>query len=198
MVVLLLVTKLRALLKGFLERNLIEQETIQKILKGASMINKESIIGQNIICGGSGIGEIIDITSLDKGGEEFYKVNFPKDNCINYFSIKNKSSYRVLASKKVINKAINEFKSKFEKIEYATIQEKINNQKEMLREENIVKLAKNLSILNSEKEMHAQVSKPFKDSLSVFVDEIAFVLEIKRSEVYSMLSLKAPAIKVKK
>lgn len=175
-----------------------EEEVAQEDTKGASMINKDSIIGENIICGGRGIGEIIDITSLHENGEEFYKVAFPKDNCVNYFSINNKSNYRVLASKKEINKAVNKFKSKFDKVEYLTIQEKINTQKELLKEGNIIKLAKTLSILSNEKELHAQVSKPFKDSLSSFIDEIAFVLDIKRPEAYLMLNLKAPVKKVNK
>ena len=162
------------------------------------MINKDSIIGENIICGGRGIGEIIDITSLHENGEEFYKVAFPKDNCVNYFSINNKRNYRVLASKKEINKAVNKFKSQFDKVEYLTIQEKINTQKELLKEENIIKLEKTLSILSNEKELHAQVSKPFKDSLSSFIDEIAFVLDIKRSEANSMLNLRTPVKKMNK
>ena len=156
------------------------------------------MIGENIISGGRGIGEIVDITALQTNGEKFYKVSFPKDNCINYFSIKNKSNYRVLASKKVVSEAIDKFKSKFEKIKYATIQEKISTQKEMLKEEDIVKLARTLSMINREKELHAQISKPFKDSLGTFIDEVAFVLELKHTEVYSRLGLKKPANKVKK
>ena len=162
------------------------------------MTNNENVVGQSIICNGIVIGEIIDVAPLHEGGEELYKVTFPKDKCINYFSIKNKSNYRVLASKKILNKAIKEFKSKLDSVDYKTTQEKINTQKEMLKEENIVKLARILSILNSEKELHAQISKPFKDSLSTFIDEIVFVLDIKRSEAYSMLGIKAPVKKVKK
>jgi RNA polymerase-interacting CarD/CdnL/TRCF family regulator len=162
------------------------------------MNNNQSIVGQSVICNGMGIGEIVDIVPLSEGGEKFYKVSFAKDKCINYFSITNKSNYRVLASRKILIEAIKEFNSKFDEVEYKTTQEKINMQKEMLKEEDIVKLAKTLSILNSEKQLHAQISKAFKDSLSTFVDELAFVLEIKRTEAYSMLNLKVPVAKDKK
>ncbi len=156
------------------------------------MVSDRNVIGQSIICSGVGIGEIIDVTPLHEGGDEFYKVTFPKDKCINYFSVKNKSNYRVLASKKIVNKAIDVFKSSFEKVKYKTTQERINTQKMMLKEEDIVKLAKTLSILNSEKTLHVQISKPFKDSLATFVDEVSFVLDIKHSDVYSVLNIKAP------
>ena len=46
------------------------------ILNGGFIMNKESIIGESIICSGLGIGQITDITHLTEGGEEFYKVNF--------------------------------------------------------------------------------------------------------------------------
>ncbi|EQC47608.1 hypothetical protein [Bacteriovorax sp. Seq25_V] len=155
----------------------------------------ESIIGKNIISSNVGIGEIVGITTLQDDGEEFYKVSFPKNKCINYFSVKNNTGYRVLATPKVINKAIIQFKTSFDHIEYATTQEKINMQKQMLKEVNVVKLAKSLSILNSEKTLHAQLSKPFNDSLSSFIDEIAFVLGVKHADAYLMLDLKVPAKK---
>lgn len=155
-------------------------------------MNKESFIGESIICNGLGIGQITDITHLTEGGEEFYKVNFPKEKCINYFSINNKSNYRILSSKKVLGKAIETFNTKFKPAEYKTVQEKINTVKEQLKEEDIVVLAKTLSQLNSEKELHAQINKSFKDALESFIDEVSFVLEIKRSEAYSILNLKAP------
>jgi len=162
------------------------------------MTNKESSIGKNIICGRSGIGKIVEITSLHDGGEEFYKVTFPKDQCINYFSINNQNNYRILASEEIINKAIKIFKSKVEKVEYTTTQEKVNTQKEMLKEGDILKLAKTLSMLGDEKNLHVQVSKPFNNALDSFIDEIEFVLNIKRSEVYSKLKMKVPTSKVKK
>lgn len=162
------------------------------------MSNCENVVGQSIVCYGIGIGEIVDVAPLYDGGEKFYKVSFPKDKCINYFSIKNKRNYRILASQKVLNKAILEFNSKFDKVKYKTIQEKIKTQKEMLKEEDIIKLAKTLSMLKNEKELPAQVSKPFKDSFNTFIDEIVFVLDVNRSEAYSMLGMKAPVIKAKK
>lgn len=155
-------------------------------------MNKESIIGESIICSGLGIGQITDITHLTEGGEEFYKVNFPKDKCTNYFSIENKKNYRILSSKKTLSKAIETFKTSFEPAEYKTVQEKINTVKELLKEEDVVKLAKTLSQLNAEKELHVQINKSYKDTLDSFIDEISFVLEVKRSEAYSILSLKDP------
>ncbi len=154
----------------------------------------KNVVGESIICNGHGIGEIVDVVNLQEGGELFYKVTFPKDRCINYFSIENKNKYRLLSSKKRINEAIKTFNMKNDSVEYKTIQEKITEQKRMLKEDGIVKLAKTLSLLNSEKELHPQISKIFKDSMSTFVDEIAFVLELKKSEVCSMLSLKESEI----
>lgn len=162
------------------------------------MISNENVVGQSIICNGIGIGEIIEVGPLHEGGEEFYKVAFPRDKCINYFSVNNSSKYRVLATKEIVLEAINVFKSHFDKIEYKSIQEKINNQKQMLKEEDIVKLAKTLSILNNEKELHTQITRPFKDSLNSFIDEIVFVLNIKLSEAYSILNMKVPQKKSKK
>ncbi|ATH07108.1 hypothetical protein BIY24_03890 [Halobacteriovorax marinus] len=159
---------------------------------------RESVVGESVICSGNGIGKIIDVAPLHEGGEEFYKVSFPKDKCVNYFSVNNKSSYRILSSEVVIKKAIKIFNSKIDKVEYRTTQEKINTQREMLKEEDIVKLSRTLSMINSEKEIHAQISKPFKDSLNTFIEEIVFVLDIKKSEAYSILNLKAPPKKVKK
>lgn len=161
-------------------------------------MNRESIIGKNIICGGAGIGEIIDIGPLNEGGDEFYKVSFPKEKCVNYFSIKNKSNCRILASEGELNDAINIFKTDFEKIQYQSVQEKINKQKEMLKVDNVADLARNLSILNCEKELHAQISKPFKESLNTFIDEIMFVLDLKHKEVCSILEVKLPTKKAKK
>lgn len=162
------------------------------------MTEAKKMIGENIICGKSGIGEIIEIASLQEGGEEFYKVSFPKDKCVNYFSMTNQSNYRIVSTDEVVNKAVDIFKSKFDKGDYATIQEKINSQKELLKEDDICKLAKTLSILNDETELHPQITKPFKDSLSCFIDELAFVLNMKKTEVNSLLGIKLPEKKVKK
>lgn len=162
------------------------------------MGDKKKMIGENIICGKSGIGEIIDIAPLQEGGEEFYKVTFQKDKCTNYFSMTNQSNYRVISSKKLLNKAIETFKSKFDKVEYATTQERINTQKGLLKEDDVCKLAKTLSILNNETELHAQITKPFKDSLDSFIDEVMFVLDIKQAEAYSLLEMKTPVKKANK
>lgn len=159
------------------------------------MTNKESIVGKNIICGNSGIGEIVDITSLHENGEEFYKVNFPKEKCINYVSISNQNDYRILASKEVINNAIKIFRSSYKQIEYSSTHERIQAQKERLKESDICKLAKTLSILNEEIEMHPQVNKSFQNTLKTFIGEVQFVLEVTQTEAYSILGIKAPAKK---
>ncbi len=162
------------------------------------MVKSESIIGQNIICAGSGIGEIIGVTSLQEGGEEFYRVTFPAGKCVNYFSKSNTSNYRVLSSKKTINLAVKAFLGNVELIEYSSIHERINSQKEMLKENNIVKLAKILSLLDKEKDLHPQISKSFKDSLIMFIEEVAFVLNVSHSKLQTMLSLRTPLEKLKK
>lgn len=156
------------------------------------MSGNTEYIGKNIICNRAGIGEIIDVAPLHNGGEEFYKVTFPKDKCTNYFSVDNKKNYRIVSSKELLTKAIAEFNSDYKKIVYKTTQEKINIQRELLKEGNIIKLAKSLSIMNMEKDLHAQVSKPYKESLNTFIEEIAFVLDISKTEAYSLLGLKAP------
>jgi RNA polymerase-interacting CarD/CdnL/TRCF family regulator len=157
------------------------------------MATNENMIGKSIICGRVGIGEIIDTVTLHDDGEMFYKVIFPKDKCVNYFPVNNSTNYRILTSEKKMKKAISVFKTKFDPVEYKTTQEKVTSQKEMLKESDVVKLAKSLSILNDEKQLHALISKPFIDTLSTFIDEIAFVLNTKRSEAYSILGIKKQA-----
>lgn len=162
------------------------------------MVNNESIVGHNIICAGSGIGEIIGVTSLQEGGEEFYRVTFPAGKCVNYFSKSNTSNYRVLSSRKTINLAMKAFLDNYERIEYFSVQERINSQKEMLKENNIIKLAKILSLLDKEKDLHPQISKSFKDSLSMFIEELAFVLNVSHNKLHAMLNLNTPLEKIKK
>jgi len=162
------------------------------------MTTKDSIIGQSIICAGMGIGEIVDITSLQEGGEDFYKVIFTKDKCINYFSVKNQNNFRIISTEAVVRDAINIFKSSFKKLKYDSIQQQIFTQKEMLKEDDLCKLAKALSILKGANERHAQINKPFNDSIKSFVDEIIFVLKTDQAEAYSLLGLSEPSSKKKK
>ncbi len=161
------------------------------------MGTKASSIGKNIICYEAGIGEIVEVTTLQEGGDEYYKVVFPKQNCINYFSMTNQKNYRVLSEKKTIDKAVSIFKASHDDVEYKTTQERISLQKSALKEGDICTLAKSLSIMNSEKDLHPQVSKSFKSTLQSFVDEIKFVTGLKLAEVYSLLEMKAPAKKAK-
>ncbi|MDD0851647.1 hypothetical protein HBN50_01015 [Halobacteriovorax sp. GB3] len=156
------------------------------------MSTKKAIVGQNIICGSIGIGKIIDVAPLQDGGEEFYKVTFPKEKCINYFSITNDSNYRVLSTKDDIEKAVKIFKSDFDEIEYSSTQERINSQKELLKESDVFKLAETLSLLSREKNLHAQISKPYKDSLRTFVEEVSFVLQVSKNETYKLLGIEKP------
>ena len=65
-------------------------------------------------------------------------------------------------------------------------------QKDSLKEMDICVLAKTLSLLNKDEDLHAQVSKPYKNSLKAFVEEIKFVSGLNKSEVYSLLDVKAP------
>jgi RNA polymerase-interacting CarD/CdnL/TRCF family regulator len=154
------------------------------------MQDENQAIGQNIISGTLGIGEIIDVSAMGSQGEKFYKVIFSQGKCVHYFSTKNQKNYRILATKEVITNAINIFKSKFKPVEYNSTQEKINIQKQSLKEYDVCKLAKNLSILNNQQDLHGQINKPFNNSLNSFIDEIKFVLDIKTAEAYSLLNLK--------
>lgn len=155
-------------------------------------MNKDSFIGRNIISGGDGIGEIIDITSLTEGGDEFYKVHYPQKKCINYYSVNSSSGYRILANQSLIQKAIEKFKSTSEKRSYKSIQEKIVKEKELLKVDDILLLADTLSTLKDEKDLHVQLKKPFKDALTSFIDEIHFVLKMRKNDVYPLLNLKTP------
>ena len=158
----------------------------------------ENVIGQNIICGALGIGVIEEVTALQDGGEKFYKVTFPKQKCVNYISIKSQHNYRILSTEKVVNDAIDIFKSDFDIVEYGSIQEKIITQKDLLKGNDICKLAESLSTMNKEVDLHTEIQKSFKNSLNSFVEEIQFVLGVKESEVYSLLGIKQPVEKAKK
>lgn len=162
------------------------------------MSTKDKMVGQNIIDGRSGIGEIIDVVELNEGGGDYYKVVFPKDRCTNYFPTKNSSSYRILSSEATMKKAIKVFNTKHDEIDYSTTQEKVVRQKEMLKETDIIKLAKYLSVINSEEEVHALIRKSFKDTLKTFVDELMFVMGLKRSEAHALLNIKDSSKKQKK
>jgi len=152
------------------------------------MTDSRKDIGKKIISMDSSIGEIVDITTLEDGGEEFYKVTFPKQNCINYIS-KTNQGYRILSSEATAKEAIGIFTKKHKAVEYATAQEKINTQKQILKENDICKLAEVLAVINMESEIHAQVNKTFSGALKSFVDEIKQVTGMKKAEVYDALNI---------
>jgi RNA polymerase-interacting CarD/CdnL/TRCF family regulator len=147
------------------------------------------MIGRNIICGKLGIGEIKEIVQLEEDGDRYYKVIFPEGKCINYFAVNNTKQYRVVSSKSILNKAITIFKNRFEQNEYSSVQEKITQQQKLLKEEDVLKLAKTLSILNNERELHSQIMKCFKAALKSFADEVMFVLNVGEEEVCSLLEI---------
>jgi RNA polymerase-interacting CarD/CdnL/TRCF family regulator len=162
------------------------------------MNSTDDHIGKSIINLNSAIGEIVDVTALHQGGDEFFKVAFPDAKCINYFSLKNNKDYRVVADEKTMKKAIKIFKKSFDTVEYDSVQEKINTQKELLLENDICKLAKTLSIMNAEKDLHAQLSKSFNTALDTLVTEAKFVLDATTADIYSMLALELPKKKKQK
>ncbi|EQC48681.1 hypothetical protein M899_0999 [Bacteriovorax sp. BSW11_IV] len=161
-------------------------------------MEKNINVGKYIISTDGDIGKIVDVVNLEPGAEDFFKVNFTKNNCINYFSMKNTKNYRILASKENVQKAIDIFNTRYEPIEYDSTHEKINAQKEALSETNICEIAKVLSMINQEKEVHPQVNKTYTIALGMFIDEIKFVTGKKLTDIYDLLKLKIPAKKGKK
>lgn len=151
----------------------------------------EYLIGSKVITSESGIGEIVELTCLHDGGELFYKVIFDANKCTNYFSMKNDHAYRVISSVNVIKEAISIFKNNIEATSYASVQERINEQKKALRCSDICTLAITLSSLNNEEEIHPQVNKYFKVAMQSFLDEISYVLDVSELEAQNLLCISA-------
>lgn len=156
-----------------------------------SIQNRADLVGSKVITSESGIGEIVELTCLHDGGELFYKVIFDKNKCINYFSVENNSAYRVISSESVIKRAIDLFKTKFETINYTTVQEYINEQKQALKCSDICKLAVTLSNLNNEADIHPQVNKYFKSAMKSFLEEVKYVLNLSELEAQNLLCISA-------
>lgn len=153
------------------------------------MSSNENQIGKYIICDGLGIGEIINITNLESKGD-FYRVSFPTSKAVNYFATGENKGYRFIESTANIESAIDDFKKKHKSHSFDTTQDKISYFKKNLKCANVTNMAKNLSILNSENEIHVSLRKIFKDSLESFIDEIIFVLSVSRAEACKMLGIK--------
>jgi|LUMW01.1.fsa_nt_gb RNA polymerase-interacting CarD/CdnL/TRCF family regulator len=161
--------------------------------KATKMTELNSYIGQYLITVNFGIGEISNIVEIDDG--QFFKVTFPQSNNINYFSINNSSTYRHLSDKTEILKAIETFKKKHQDTEFNSTQEKINFYKSTFKAQDIQTIAKHLSILNQEEEIHTSILKIFEKTLDSFVLEIQFVLGIKNEEAWELIGLSQEKIK---
>lgn len=152
------------------------------------MKNSQDSIGQFIISGSLGIGEIVEVTDMGDRGE-FFRVSFSKSRAINFLSVKKPNGYRYLATKERLESAINTFKQPVANIDFSSNQEKITFFKESLKENSIEGLAKSLAYLNQESELHTSLKKPFDNALDSFIQEIEFVYEIKNLEAWDMLGL---------
>lgn len=151
------------------------------------MSDYKSFIGRFLISMDLGIGEIIGIEEIGDNGL-FYKVEFPKTNATNFFSVSN-VKFRIVSDKKEIKEAIDVFNKEPEEKEFPSTQEKINFYKKSLKSNNVCELAKHLSSLNSETEVHAGINKSYKLALNSFVEEIEYVLKIENAEAKKKLGL---------
>ena len=152
------------------------------------MTNHANQIGKNIINNENGIGEIIEIVKMS-GDEDFYRVSFKKSESINFFSVTNQKNYRMISSKSVIEEAIDLFINNNEEKSFKSIQEKINFYKKSLKSSDVKEIAKLLSWLNKEDEVHTGIKTQFDKTLKSFVLEISYVLEIKNIEAWKKLGL---------
>ena len=150
------------------------------------------MLGQHIITNSSGIGEIVEVTSLVDDGELYYKVEFDGHKCINYYSVQNDQEYRLISTKKNAEKAIENFLSQVDSIDYETTQSKIEHQKILLQVKDICQLASNLSMIGAEGTPHPQVSKNYKISLNSLIEELVFILGKSTKEICDVLKVKKP------
>ena len=151
-----------------------------------------SLIGKNLISLDLGIGEIKSVLQLYENEDDFFQVSFNESNSINYFSTTSHHGFRLISSKKRINDAISIFKSKPESKNFTSVQDKLNFYKIILKSDDICELAKNISILHGEKDLHTQIKKYYEKALKSFVLEINFVLELKRGAAWELLEIKNP------
>lgn len=153
------------------------------------MSNLTDQIGKYVINSENGIGEIVEVTKMS-GDEEFFRVMFKKSEAVNYFSTKVQKNYRMISSKDTIEEAIGVFNESHHEPDFKSVQESIVFYKKELKSSNIKELARILSLLNTQEEVHTGLKTLFEKTLKSFVREIDFVLDIKNIEAWSLLGLK--------
>lgn len=152
------------------------------------MENTQEKLGDFIITRNNGIGEITEIVDMQDRGE-FFKVSFDKNQVTNFFSVDNMNNYRFLATKENINEAVKIFNRDPELMSFESNKDKINFFKKELQGCGVKNLAKYLSFLNSEDEIHTSLKSIFEKALDSFVKEIEFVLQIRNIDAWNLLGL---------
>lgn len=147
----------------------------------------EKNIGNFIIAGDLGIGEIVEVT--DMKDMIFYKVLFTKNDSSNFFSATNTSNYRMLSDKETVLAAIETFKNNKEQKVFENTQQKINFYKKELKSADVLELSIYLNNLNNESEVHPSINKIFKGAVKNFIQEIQHVLMISNAEAWKLLEL---------
>lgn len=152
------------------------------------MSDNQNKIGTFIITNSLGIGQITEITQMGDRGD-FFKVLFENTKAINFLSVDSSAKYRFLSSQKDLKQAIKIHNTKSKRLDFDTNQDRINYFKKALKSNDISKVAKSLSELNSEKEVHTSLKTLLQTTIDSFVDEIKFVLGTTDEAAYGLLGI---------
>ncbi len=151
-------------------------------------MNNNSLINKEIITFEAGIGKISGVEKL-YGDEDFIQVVFESLKSTSYYSMNSEGKFRFIENKEVILKAIEIFKSAQELKVFQSVQDKINHYKSSLKNNNICNLAKSLSELKSEEDLHAQLKVVYSKVLDSFVLEIKHTLNIRLIDAWRLIEV---------
>ncbi len=145
-------------------------------------MKNSDIIGQLIISSTLGVGRVVGMDQIGNDQRDFLVVESVDKKLKNFIPVDDKRSYRTLVSKEEIESVIKELSVKAELLEHPSKKDRINYFKENSQFqdlETIIKLIKELNLLNDKGSVEEQIFKRLTNSLAL---EHSIVNQVPESE----------------
>ncbi len=152
-------------------------------------MNENKLIGQLVLGLDFGVGTIVGVERLQKGGEDFIVVKKQNESMKTYYPLDGKDNFRFPSSKETITRAIKNFQDYSNSTVFESARERINYFKKAARKQNTEHLFLVFAQLKSLEKLGDAETKILQKLTKSLLAEMSMVLELPANELKQILDI---------